>query len=543
MIVAFVFGLVAAIVTGLANASMRRLVIAAGVGLLVAYFAFPFYSADGFVSRDTVSPSLFGLTPTDPVLALVLLAGIAGIAGARLPRRLGGALAAGGAIMTAVLVGTSHLRSPALGRLLPIPGLMEVLTGLALAVVITALGWGSRRLRVPFLIAGLAAGGLAFGFLASNAGHRLFPNAQGYYRLATSVPAAKQQSILDEYNASLDTINAQRNRIGLKPLEPLTSIKALDTGRLPEAASKDGYRMLRPFEQRYGVWVAMLLAGILLGGGAMLAWRPHLHETGDVAGGVLYAAVLLSLAPAFAATEFSFAKLAAGWPFLMKFLDRAWPPLWADPSYGTFGIYPLQEVASQMLITLEIALVGTFLGALFAVPLSFLAARNLTQGNVAMRAVFALTRGFFNLDRGVDTLILALIFVAAVGLGPFAGVLAMAIHSIADLGKLYSESIENVDRGPIEALEAVGASGSNVVRWSILPQVSPLFLGWTLYRFEINFRVSIVLGLVGAGGIGFFIQDKMSSGRYDQMIIAILAIIIVVNIIDFASSWLRSRLV
>jgi phosphonate transport system permease protein len=196
-----------------------------------------------------------------------------------------------------------------------------------------------------------------------------------------------------------------------------------------------------------------------------------------------------------------------------------------------------------MLITLEIALVGTFLGAIFAVPLSFLAARNLTQGNPLMRLVFALTRGFFNLDRGVDTLILALIFVAAVGLGPFAGVLAMAIHSIADLGKLYSESIENVDRGPIEALEAVGASGSNVVRWSILPQVSPLFLGWTLYRFEINFRVSIVLGLVGAGGIGFFIQDKMSSGRYDQMIIAILAIVLVVNIIDFASSWLRSRLV
>ncbi|MEJ2288886.1 MAG: phosphonate ABC transporter, permease protein PhnE, partial [Deinococcales bacterium] len=293
----------------------------------------------------------------------------------------------------------------------------------------------------------------------------------------------------------------------------------------------------------YGVWVAMLLAGVLHGAGAMLAWRPHLHEDGDVAGGILYAAVLLALAPAFASTEFSFAKLAEGWPFLLKFLDRAWPPLWADPSYGQFGIFPLQEVASQMLITLEIALVGTFLGAIFAVPLSFLAARNLTQGNPLMRVVFALTRGFFNLDRGVDTLILALIFVAAVGLGPFAGVLAMAIHSIADLGKLYSESIENVDRGPIEALEAVGASGSNVVRWSILPQVAPLFLGWTLYRFEINFRVSIVLGLVGAGGIGFFIQDKMSSGRYDQMIIAILAIVIVVNIIDFASSWLRSRLV
>ncbi len=90
---------------------------------------------------------------------------------------------------------------------------------------------------------------------------------------------------------------------------------------------------------------------------------------------------------------------------------------------------------------------------------------------------------------------------------------------------------------------SVGASGSNVVRWAILPQVAPLLIGWTLYRFEINFRVSIVLGLVGAGGIGFFIQEKMGNGSYNQMVVAIIAIVIVVNIIDFASSYLRSRLV
>ncbi len=543
MWVAFVLGGVASVLVGLANGSMRRLVIGGGVGLSVAYFAFPMFAADGFVSRDTVSPTLFGLTPTHPSLALVLVAAVLGIAASLLPRRIGGSLAALGALATAALVWGAQARSAQLVHLQPLPGLMEALTGVAVAASLTLLGWGSRRLRLPLLVVGLAAGALAFGFLVSPAGHRLFPNADGYYRLAVPVDRATQKDIVAEYNANLDTINAQRQRIGLHALPPIDAVASLDTQRMPEAASKRGYRMVRPSESHYGVWVAMLLAGVLLGSGAMLAWRPRLHETGDVAGGILYAAVLLSLAPAFASTEFSFGKLAEGWPFLMKFLDRAWPPLWADPSYGQFGIFPLQEVASQMLITLEIALVGTFLGAIFAVPLSFLAARNLTQGNPLMRVVFALTRGFFNLDRGVDTLILALIFVAAVGLGPFAGVLAMAIHSIADLGKLYSESIENVDRGPIEALEAVGASGSNVVRWSILPQVSPLFLGWTLYRFEINFRVSIVLGLVGAGGIGFFIQDKMSSGRYDQMIIAILAIVIVVNIIDFASSWLRARLV
>ncbi|HHO57778.1 MAG TPA: ABC transporter permease subunit, partial [Oceanithermus profundus] len=169
--------------------------------------------------------------------------------------------------------------------------------------------------------------------------------------------------------------------------------------------------------------------------------------------------------------------------------------------------------------------------------------RNLTRGSGLTRAVFTLMRAFYNVDRGVDTLILALVFVAAVGLGPFAGVLAMAIHSIADLGKLYSEAIENVEKGPIEALEAVGASGTGVVRWAILPQVLPLFVAYTLYRFEINFRVSIVLGFVGAGGIGFFIQNAMASGMYDQMIIGIIAIVLVVNLIDFGSSWLRSKLV
>ena len=118
------------------------------------------------------------------------------------------------------------------------------------------------------------------------------------------------------------------------------------------------------------------------------------------------------LAPAFSATDFNLERLVEGWPFLRDFLDRSWPP---NPA-------ALQQVASEMLITIEIALIGTFLAALFAVPLSFLAARNLTQGNAFMRGVFVFTRAFFNIDRGVDTLILALIFVAAVGLGPFAGI-------------------------------------------------------------------------------------------------------------------------
>lgn len=540
---ALVAGAAAAVLLGLARASMRRLVVAAGAALIVAYLAFPFSTTVGFVSRDTIRPTLLALTPIYPLLVVVLVAGLAALFVPFANPRLGGLVAVGlGAASVGVMLAW-RAELPALVALRPLHGLMEVFTALALLVVIALTGRGSARLRWPLLGLGIVVAGLTATLLLSPTGHRLFPNAVGYYRLVTATTPAEQQDIVEQHNANLDVTNSQRQKIGLKPLPPIETTAGLATERLPEAAAKAGYRMLRPAEGGYGVGVGFLLCGLMVGSGGMLAWRPRLHGRGDLAGGALYAAALVVLAPAFASTEFGIRKLVEGWPFLVNFLDRSWPPLLADPSFGQFGIYPLQEVASQMLITLEIALVGTFLGALFAVPLSFLAARNLTAGNALMRTVFVLTRGFFNLDRGVDTLILALIFVATVGLGPLAGVLAMAIHSIADLGKLYSESIENVDKGAIEALEAVGASGSNVVRWAIVPQVSPLFLGWTLYRFEINFRVSIVLGLVGAGGIGFFIQDKMASGKYDQMIIAIIAIVIVVNVIDFVSSWLRGKLV
>lgn len=203
----------------------------------------------------------------------------------------------------------------------------------------------------------------------------------------------------------------------------------------------------------------------------------------------------------------------------------------------------MQEVLSQIAVTVQMALVGTFLAAVFAMPISFLAARNVTSGTPLMRSVFYVTRLFLNVLRGVPTLIIALILVAAVGLGPFAGVMAIAIHSLTELGKLYSEAIENADKGPVEALESTGAAGVNVVRWAILPQVLPLFVSYTIYNFEINFRSSLVLGLVGAGGIGYFINEKMASGQYDQMMVGVIAIVVVVNIIDFASSWLRSRLV
>jgi phosphonate ABC transporter permease subunit PhnE len=533
MIIYTLVGATLALLLGLAKSSMRRLEIAGSVGLIITFFMLPFGQVSGFLSRETVKPTLFGLLPIFPLFSLILVAVVFNLVTSLWGRRLGGITSLAAGLLTLILALSWADRPASLASLLPLYGLMEAATSLATAVIITGISWGTPRTRLPGLLIGIALGVAVFLGLTSSGGQTIFPKTRGYYKLLTSTPTDTETNIIESYNSGLEELNRQRRSIGLNPLEPITTITGLEGQRIPREAAEVGFRLVEPSRTAYGTTVTFLLVGLMVGGGLMAIWRPRLQAQGDIATGTLVAIIICTLTPAFAATNFSFNRLVEGWPFLLDFLDRAWPP----------NVAALQEVASQMLITIEIALVGTFLAAVFAVPLSFLASRNLTLGNPLMRIVFGLTRGFFNLDRGVDTLILALVFVAAVGLGPFAGVLAMAIHSIADLGKVYSESIENVDRGPIEALEAVGASGTNVVRWAILPQVGPLFIAWTLYRFEINFRVSIVLGLVGAGGIGFFIQEKMGTGTYNQMIVAILAIILVVNIIDFASSWLRGRLV
>jgi phosphonate transport system permease protein len=511
----------------LANASMRGWVMTGYVGLLIAFFAFPITEVLGALSRETLSPTPAATGLIFPAFWLIVLLAVLGIIFFRRERvNAVAALACGG--VTLLLMAFWSSQNPSLVRLQPLNGLMETLTALAFALIIVALTWRQQRTRWAGVVLALVVGVLAFIFVP-----RFFPNSQGYYKVLQATPTATEAEVVERFNQELPTLNEQRTSIGLAKLSPIETLTGLAGQRLPRSAAAEGLRLVQPATQGYGTPVIFLLSGLLLGSGLMLLLRPTLTNTSDVALGSIFALVVCVLAPSFAATQFNLRRLVEGWPFLQDFLNRAWPP---NPTV-------LQQVASQMLITVEIALIGTFLASLFAVPLSFLAARNLTQSNWFMRVLFVFTRTFFNVDRGVDTLILALVFVAAVGLGPFAGILAMAIHSISDLGKLYSESIENVDRGPLEALESVGASGINVVRWAVLPQVFPLFLGFTLYRFEINFRVSIVLGLVGAGGIGYFIQEKMASGAYDQMVVAIIAIVLVVNIIDFASSWLRSRLV
>ena len=538
MLIYSLLGAAVGVIAGLVNNSQRRLIIMAATTLLIAFFAFPFSEAIGALSRHGITPTPFGLIAIFPWLIFILIAAGIGLGLYRSsPNILGLASIISGLVALAVsLLWLNQGASIVSQR--PLYGLMEALTGIAVFALIAGLSWSRIRLRLPMLIIGFALGLGAFFWLNSEGGHAVLPEAEGYYKLFLPTPGGTAEQIITDFNNGLEDLNKQRTSLGMSELDPLSSLADLEANRLPREAADDkdgqpGLRLIRPSQTGYGTPIIFLMAGLLVGSGVMLSSRRHLTADNDFLLGSLFALVVASLVPAFAATDFSIARLIEGMPFLRDFLDRAWPP----------APEAIKEVAEQILLTVEIALVGTFLAAIFAIPLSFLAARNLTQGNWFMRTVFTLTRTFFNIDRGVDTLILALVFVAAVGLGPFAGVLAMAIHSIADLGKVYSETIENVDKGPIEALESVGASGTNVVRWAILPQVLPLFVGWTLYRFEINFRVSIVIGLVGAGGIGFFIAEKMGNGSYDEMMVGIIAIVIVVNIIDFASSWLRSRLV
>jgi phosphonate transport system permease protein len=192
--------------------------------------------------------------------------------------------------------------------------------------------------------------------------------------------------------------------------------------------------------------------------------------------------------------------------------------------------------------TVAIALVATTFSILFAIPLSFLAARNLMSGNPVMVAVYYIVRTLLNIVRSIESLIIAIIFVVWVGLGPFAGVMALTLHSIAALGKLYSEQVESIDFGPIEAIRSTGANWWQIVMYAVLPQVVPPFLAFTIYRWDINVRMSTILGFVGGGGIGFLIVQWQRLSQWQAIGAAFWSIMIVVAILDYVSAKARERI-
>jgi phosphonate transport system permease protein len=158
-------------------------------------------------------------------------------------------------------------------------------------------------------------------------------------------------------------------------------------------------------------------------------------------------------------------------------------------------------------------------------------------------SIYYLTRSFFNAMRSIVPLILAIVFTVWVGLGPFAGVMALALHSVAALGKLYSEQIESIEPGPIEAIMATGASMLQVVRYAVVPQIVPPFIAFTIYRWDTNVRMSTVIGFVGGGGVGFILQQYINLLQYRQAATAVWAIAIVVAALDYLSAKVREKVV
>lgn len=189
--------------------------------------------------------------------------------------------------------------------------------------------------------------------------------------------------------------------------------------------------------------------------------------------------------------------------------------------------------------SVAMAFLGTFLAALLAVPLGFLGARNVVTN---LLAHFSVRRVFDSL-RGVDQLIWALAYVRAVGLGPLAGVLAIFTAELAVFAKLYAEAIENADRRQMEGVIATGASRSLAVRFGLLPQVLPVMLAQALYFFESNTRSAAILGVVGAGGIGLQIAERIKVRLWDEVAFIILLLVITVAVIDWISSRIRRRLI
>ncbi|MDP2575057.1 phosphonate ABC transporter, permease protein PhnE [Vibrio penaeicida] len=188
----------------------------------------------------------------------------------------------------------------------------------------------------------------------------------------------------------------------------------------------------------------------------------------------------------------------------------------------------------ETLITIQIAIWGTVLSVLVSIPLGLMCA-----DNIVPMWVYQPTRRLMDTARAINEMVFAMLFVVAVGLGPFAGVLALFIHTTGVLAKLFSEAVEAIDLGPVEGVRATGANKLEEVIYGVIPQVLPLWISFTLYRFESNVRSATVVGMVGAGGIGVLLWEAIRGFQFQQTAAIMLVIIVTVSLIDFASQHIR----
>ena len=210
----------------------------------------------------------------------------------------------------------------------------------------------------------------------------------------------------------------------------------------------------------------------------------------------------------------------------------------AHPNWGIFA-----EGAQLLLVTLFMALMATLFGIVIAVPLSFVAARNLTQGVIG-RSGYTVIRGLLSILRAIQPFIWVIIFVVWVkpANAPMAGVLALFIHSVADLTKLYAERLESIDPGPVEAIRATGANRLQVILYGIIPQIINPYMSFTIYRWDINVRMSTLVGMVGGGGIGQRLLQEMRVNDYSDAVVLMILIMVAVWAMDTLSARLRERI-
>lgn len=240
--------------------------------------------------------------------------------------------------------------------------------------------------------------------------------------------------------------------------------------------------------------------------------------------------VLIIIAWAWVGTKASPAEFIASAPNMWDFIRRMFPPDWKF-------FLNRQRVIEPTIATIQIAITGTVLAVIFAFPLSLIASRNLSHP-----IIYQSVRGVLNIMRSIPELIWALIFVSAVGLGAFAGTLALVAGSIGSLSKVFAESIESINPKPVEAMDAVGATRIQKIAFGVLPQAIVSMVSYTLLYWEHNIRASFIVGAVGGGGLGFEITTELNLFQYRQFLVHAIIIIVLVTGADRISAWVRSRL-
>ena len=257
------------------------------------------------------------------------------------------------------------------------------------------------------------------------------------------------------------------------------------------------------------------------------------------------------------ATNAKPAELIAGLPNIADFMVRMVPPRFETveetlqtPSIGlgfatiprigfTQITFPFPEIVYAVVQTIQIAIIGTIFAIVLSIPLALLAARNIAPHPW----VYQTTRMVLNANRAIPDIIFALIFVAAVGLGPFGGVMALAIGSIGFMAKVFAEAIEAIDPEQVKAIRATGANRWQVISYAVVPQAMPLVLSYALLLFESNVRSATILGLVGAGGVGFVLSKYMALFQYDYLLGALIFIVLMVTLVDRFSDTIRRRFI